>query len=242
MLVIVFSSCVFSLATRSRNTDSIQGKNTAAEPILSEPLFPLDWARKILTSEERGDSNISIRLWAKPPVVSVIGASRSEHSAVESAIDELNDVLKQAKFGTITLSDQQRLNDITLRFVNDLEHSFPTARGSYDFNVTAGGVIDRAWIKILAALPEHETRHVVLEELTQCFGFSNDSSAIVDSVFYESAHDAGQMTELGEFDKRLIWFAYRYLAPGDSWSDVSSILHSGQLEAPNFDLDVPASR
>ena len=65
----------------------------------------------------------------------------------------------------------------------------------------------KAFINIENTEPQKRTKHVMYEEITQCFGFLTDSYDYNTSIFYERYND---LSELSELDKSLIRIHYNY--------------------------------
>jgi hypothetical protein len=64
-----------------------------------------------------------------------------------------------------------------------------------------------AFINLENTEPQKRTKHVMYEEITQCFGFLTDSYDYDTSIFYERYN---YISELSELDKSLIRIHYNY--------------------------------
>ena len=64
-----------------------------------------------------------------------------------------------------------------------------------------------AFINLENTEPQKRTKHVMYEEITQCFGFLTDSYDYNTSIFYERYN---YISELSELDKSLIRIHYNY--------------------------------
>ena len=65
----------------------------------------------------------------------------------------------------------------------------------------------KAFINLENTEPQKRTKHVMYEEITQCFGFLTDSYDYDTSIFYERYN---YISELSELDKSLIKIHYNY--------------------------------
>lgn len=68
-------------------------------------------------------------------------------------------------------------------------------------------------------LAGEEMRHFMFEELTQSFGFGNDSAVYSESIFYAKGLDGGNAQTLSALDRKLVKFVYEHLDPGSDEDD-----------------------
>lgn len=77
------------------------------------------------------------------------------------------------------------------------------------------GKLSKAIVIALEELPPDELKGVLIEEVYQSLGVSNDHDIYRNSINYEDERGPSLMIELGTIDKKTLVFLYKYLEPGD---------------------------
>jgi hypothetical protein len=178
----------------------------------------------LLESEFDGPEGHIIR-WVKSPTISFVTDSPEDVHIFLSVINQINQALGQTNFSLKPVNSngdivfyQKTRDDVAPIFAKEDcgERMF------FEDALGVGCIISNSKFHALKALTwganvsnEAKRRSVMLEEIVQVLGPSNDSELFWDSLFYERKHGAADSKTLSPRDRKLLIFLYKHLKPGD---------------------------
>lgn len=201
---------------------------SAPDPPLT-PENALMTAEKVLLGIEHGVAEPVVARWRSSPVMFVEGAGAEDQAMLDELAGELNALIKpagiqirragkpsQANF-FVYFAPRSGFYRIAEQYGFDYLNNYP---GFFTVWWDRAHVIYKAVVMIDSGLSRERRRHYIYEEVTQALGLSNDQPYFRSSVFFEKKGDGGIATTLSDLDRRLIFFLYRWLKPGDGKTEL----------------------
>jgi len=167
---------------------------------------------------EYGNSPEITRKWDTQMRVYVDGAPTADNSlTLAEAVQDINQLVTDG-FSIEIVDDPLRSNcyvyfgsglDFLTLFPDEEDYVSAATKGYFRVWWNNDQIINKARIIINPnLLTPPQQKSVILEEITQCIGLTNDSPLQPGSVFYETVNDAGYAPEYAEIDKELIRLLY----------------------------------
>ncbi len=193
------------------------------------------WATQVLLKPEYGNAKSAVRRWKSPPRISIFGGDEKHKKIVESSIKKINSVLGQTRFGKIKLVDDDD-QEAELRVYLTSVRNFLAIAKKHEFKIPQynEGYFALKWDsknellegQVLIAIDRlrgQQLEHIVLEEITQALGPTNDSDMFRSSIFFSGRSFP---TDLSERDKILLKMLYTNLKPNDKKSQVERAIRN----------------
>jgi hypothetical protein len=185
------------------------------------------FVQQIALAPEFGSKKNVVSRWAKAPSISVFGATPAEKAVVEEVVGMINPSLKSTIGEIRVLPDNDPSAELKVFFAPLAE--FPRIAKENNVQFVAGnlglfwtnwdeGNVIQSGIVMLASdrLTGSQLKHVVLEEIVQSLGLSNDSDEFPDSIFFARGTDGGSATRPSALDLQILQWFYQNASPGDS--------------------------
>ncbi len=202
---------------------------SAAEALEQEWQF----VRHVLLTSEGRDGTKSITRWTRPPVIYTHSKDRDFRNAVRNTVDHINAVLPGKTFSAAITTDPSREWDIAVgagsykrfdtffRNIGCKRYDRPAASGALCLRYYEQTHEIFAGIILIADdLTGRETASVLLEEIYQSYGVTNDHDIFPDSINFDDGVTLSERTTLAPIDIRVLRFLYQYLEPGDDEATV----------------------
>jgi hypothetical protein len=182
--------------------------------------------KEVLLEVEYGDQDRVVVRWSKNATISVPVSTPADSELLDSIVAELNQVLNKTSFrlelnaydGEITVFIMP--NWMFKEAVKKFGCEYPERVLGYGCLFDNDYEIFWAAILISEEIKGSERRSLLLEEITQSLGPTNDSPLFRDSLFYEKDGIRTFGKTLSPLDRKLLYFLYAYLKPGDREADV----------------------
>lgn len=188
----------------------------------------IPWACEILLGPEyqgRSAAKPVVRRWVTSPTVSVFGADKEQVKLVQTTLDKLNVVLKEAR-STVRLKSVKANDDkaaIKVHFMEYAELPDFCKRNNIRFSGIDDAFFWNGWdsagrfteARVMVASDRctgNKLRHLLLEEMTQILGPMNDSPRKRGSIFFGGY---SEVPDLSPDDKQLLSLLYRRLKAGE---------------------------
>ena len=205
-------------------TESGSGRNGNEKKQKPEDAFA-SWAADIVLNVEYGkDKNPGVKIWEKPPKISIFNANETQRKAVESAVKSINEALARTRFGKLEIGEDNDGDADMLVYVAPLRQ-FGEIASHHGFRIPQvnEGFFALQWdsnfkiheaIVLLASdrLRDDSLKHITLEEIVQSLGPTNDSPTHKNSIFFSGR---GGPTTLTERDKIVVEVLYSRLKAGN---------------------------
>ena len=193
-----------------------------------------DWnfVRHVLLTSEYAEGDQRIGRWIKSPTYWGFVHVDEHKAAAKYAITELNNVLKQTGFKIYLSFDQPEHIDGAISVIPEKDfRGYMKISGcsmrdtGYNGHLCmltdrTGYFIDHISAVVDEDLSERHLKSVMLEELYQSLGVTNDHGMVQDSINYDDGEVSSMQLGLGKIDKKTLVFLYKYLEPGDDEATV----------------------
>lgn len=190
----------------------------ATELVLSaSQLEAISYFKEVALGFENGNSSEITRKWGATMNVFVGGNPSSANTVtLQQAITDINQLATDGF--SIEIVNDSLLANCYLFFGTGLEFAniFPEEENNVNDNTTGffsvwwnNNILNEARIVINPnLLSPTQQRSVILEEITQSTGLTNDSPLQPYSIFYETANNPGYAPEYADIDRELIRLLY----------------------------------
>lgn len=183
--------------------------------------------KTVLMSAEYGGRSGVVERWNRSPLITAVGASKTDQAYIESLIMSWNQILAETPIQLKYTNDARA--DIGIIFAD--RANFKEISAIYGFQIVEGGVgfagtiVDNqhhmrmGLVLIDNKLLDHERKATIAQELYHTLGPINDSPYFPASVVFEDETMPSSAIKLADVDRKLLKFLYAYLKPGDLQSD-----------------------
>ncbi|WP_299532227.1 DUF2927 domain-containing protein [Ulvibacterium sp.] len=187
-------------------------------PLSESDVEVIRYFKDVALGFEFGNSSEVTRKWEASMRIFMDGAPTADNRlTLEQAVQDINQLATDG-FSIEIVDDPLRSNcyvffgsglDFVELFPDEESNVFAFTTGYFRVWWSNNNVIQKARIIINPnLLTPTQQRSVILEEITQSIGLTNDSPLQPDSVFYETLNDAGYAPEYADIDRELIRLLY----------------------------------
>lgn len=205
---------VFLLVSCTKEEDPIPPSLSLSE----SDVEVIRYFKDVALGFEFGNSAEVTRKWEVSMRIFVNGTpTMANRLTLEQAVQDINQLASDG-FSIEIVDDPLRSNcyiffgsglDFLEIFPDEENNVFAFTRGYFRVWWNNSNVIQKARIIINPnLLTPTQQKSVILEEITQSIGLTNDSPLQPDSVFYETPNDAGYAPEYAHIDRELIRLLY----------------------------------
>ena len=192
-----------------------------------------DWAfvRQVLLTSEYGHNNERISRWKQSPRYRLFVRFDEHRDAAKKVEREINRVLRQANWRISIKENESRADGVVAVVSADsFKRMLLAAQCSVPPHDNAGlacvkvdpegeGIGD-VLVLVDEGLKQDLFKSVLLEEVFQSLGVTNDQALAEESLIYESKQSMTTWSDLAIIDKKVLIFLYKYLEPGDDEATV----------------------
>lgn len=189
------------------------------------------WAEEVALGTEFGGSGQVVARWASSPTLSVMQGTEAERADLLELVPQLGALMSPLSIQVVDDGDASA--DIQVHFAPlatfagiGQQNGFAYVPGNWGYFHMfwdGGHALTRTYVLIATdVLQGDDLRHFTFEETTQSLGLASDSALFSDSIFYASASDGGDATELSALDAKLVRFVYTELQPGDGKAELDA--------------------
>lgn len=192
-----------------------------------------DWQyiRQVLLNSEYRQTEQIVTRWAKSPTYWAL-VRPTHRELVTRAVSEINGALSLTEFHiNLVFERPTRFEGFIMiepeKSFLELQEASQCGSPGVELGGFActtylpeSGKLLKAIVMTLNELPPDELKGVLIEEIYQSLGISNDHDIYRNSINYEDEHGASLLIELGMIDKKTLVFLYKYLEPGDDEATV----------------------
>ncbi|MEM6894642.1 MAG: DUF2927 domain-containing protein [Bacteroidota bacterium] len=193
------------------------GETTPESELNTAQLEAISYFKEVALGFENGNSSEITRKWNAPMNVFVGGnPSEANTLTLEQAVTDINQLATDGF--SIEIVNDSLLANCYIFFGSGLEFTkiFPEEENNVNANTIGffsvwwnSDIINEARIVINPELLNPtQQRSVILEEITQSTGLTNDSPLQPNSIFYETANNPGYAPEYADIDRELIRLLY----------------------------------
>ena len=188
------------------------------------------FVREVLLYSESDIGIERITRWTVSPKVDFVSNNENDQALFNDVVSELNAVLDGTGYQLIVgypgpwapqifamVGKESRMPEIA--GIMGCDGSAP-ARGFGCLKINDDWSLKRAAVWASVDYEQKEIRSILLEEIFQALGPSNDSAIYPDSLVFETEDYAPMYKTLSPRDKMLLRFLYLHLKPGDGEEEV----------------------
>ncbi len=185
------------------------------------------FVRQVLLTSDDGLRTQVIMRWKKSPTISSVFSNPETMAIFNSVVEEVNDALSKTNISLIPVERREnilvlicdhacgkRWSEVPICFYYVKSNGYGCTSSNDDY-----ALID-SLVWVLKDLPNDQRRATLLEEVVQVLGLYADSAIYPDSLFFEFFGYSSSGKTLSQLDRKLIYFLYTYLEPGDREEDV----------------------
>ncbi len=192
-----------------------------------------EFVRTVLLTTEDGNDPAPIVRWTKTPLYYVHADDAEFRHLVRETLDHVNAAIgdnhPKARL-TVTPDDDwdasvakapfERLEKFYQNIGCDDGHWTPANGVNCVVYDIRNHQIELAFILVADDLSDSHLRGVLLEEIYQSFGISNDHGVFPESINYEDEQAVTVRPDLAPIDRKILHFLYGHLEPGDDEATV----------------------
>jgi len=188
------------------------------------------FVREVFLYSKSGNRMERITRWTLSPKIDFVSNNENDQAIFNDVVSELNDVLDGTGYQLIVgynepwaphilamVAKKSRIPEIAeIMGCNGLAN----ARGYLCIRFKEDRSLKRAAVWASENYDQKEIRSILLEEIFQALGPTNDSAVYPDSLLFETEDYAPMYKILSPRDKKLLRFLYLHLNPGDGEEEV----------------------